>query len=100
MKQKIVLCLAFGLYLSSCASVQSISLTQIPVERQKKVVASVDKFIILGFNFNNDYVDPLVDKLKEQCPGGQVKGILTKDEVVSYMLAHTRKITASGYCVK
>jgi hypothetical protein len=99
MKLAALVCLG-SLVLSSCASLESVSLTQIPMERTKRVTASVDKFIFLAFNFNNDYVDELSNKLKEQCTGGQVKGILTKDELTSYVIAHTRKITASGYCVK
>lgn len=86
----------------SCRSVQSVSLTQIPPQRDKPVEAEVSKFIFLGFNFNNDFVDDLVVQLKDSCKGGQVKGILTKDEAINYFLwiFHTRRITARGYCVK
>jgi hypothetical protein len=85
----------------SCRSVQSVSLTQIPAQRDKVVKAEVSKFIFLGLNFNNDFVDGLVDQLKEECKGGQVKGILTKDEVVNYflMIFYTRQISAQGYCI-
>jgi hypothetical protein len=86
--------------LNACAFVSSVSLTQIPKDRQNVVTASTEKFIILGFNFNNDYVDNIEKDLRSQCQGGEVRGILTKDEVISYFLAHTRKITATGFCVK
>ena len=95
--KKIVLCMSL-LFLASCASVNSLSLTPIPAKRDKKVEAQVSKFIFLGLNFNNDFVDPLTEQLKEQCPNGMVTGILTKDEAISYILAHTRKVTATGYC--
>ncbi|MBC7658192.1 MAG: hypothetical protein H7249_00635 [Chitinophagaceae bacterium] len=88
--------------LTACHSINSVSLTQIPQQRNKKVTAEVSKFIFLGLNFDNDYVDGLVGKLKDQCAGGQVKGILTKDEVINYffMIFHTRAVTATGYCVQ
>lgn len=88
------------LSLAGCASVQSLSLTQIPAKRTEKVQTQASKFIILGFNFNNDFVDDAVEDLKRQCPNGIVTGILTKDEVISYIFAHRRQITATGYCLK
>lgn len=86
------------LSLSSCASVNSVSLTQIPAERNNVVTAESSKTIFLGFNFNNDFVDLIVTDLKSKCPNGKVTGILTKDEVISYFLVYTRKITATGFC--
>lgn len=86
------------LFLMGCASVNSLSLTPVPANRGKTVKAQVEKFIILGFNFDNDFVEPLVNDLKQQCPNGTVSGILTKDEVISYLIAHTRKVTATGFC--
>lgn len=87
-----------ALQLAGCASINSVSLTPIPANRKKEVKAEVSKTVFLGFNFNNDFLDPLVDKLKSQCPEGVVSGILTKDEVISYVLVFTRKVTATGYC--
>ena len=88
------------LILSGCAMVQSVSLTQIPSDRENVVSASTEKFIFLLFNFDNSFVETLEKDLRAQCPGGEVKGILTKDEIISYFIAHTRKITATGYCIK
>lgn len=87
------------LSLNACVSLHTVSLTQIPSERTKPVSATVDKFIFLAFSFDNDFVDELTPRLKEQCPKGQIKGILTKDESSFYIFAHTRRVTASGYCV-
>jgi hypothetical protein len=84
--------------LSGCAIVQSVSLTPIPVQRSNPVRAQVSKTIILGFNFDNDFIDPLVDDLKQQCPNGIVSGILTKDETISYVFVFTKKVTATGFC--
>lgn len=85
-------------FLASCASVQSVSLTPIPKQRTKVVKAEVSKFIFLAFNFNNDFVDDLIDQLKGQCPDGIISGILTKDESISYILAHNRKVSATAFC--
>lgn len=95
---KLILSLATIATLAGCANVQSVSLTPIPANRSKVVKAEVSKTIFLAFNFNNDYVEPLVDDLKSQCPNGVVSGILTKDESISYLIVFTRHITATGFC--
>ncbi len=93
---------AFATLFTQCASIQSVSLTQIPKERKKVVETTASRFIFLGLNFNNDYINQLTDDLKAQCQGGVVSGILTKDETYNYFLglAITRQVTAKGYCVK
>jgi hypothetical protein len=96
--KKILLTFISVALLAGCASVNSVSLTPIPSQRSRPVKAETSKLIILGFNFDNDFVDPLVEDLKQQCPNGVVSGILTKDEIISYFLAHTRRVTATGFC--
>lgn len=86
------------LSLTACASVNSVSLTPIPASRQNKVEAYAQRWIILGFNFDNDFIDPVVEDLKQKCPNGVVSGILTKDETYSYFLVFRKQLTASGYC--
>jgi hypothetical protein len=83
-----------------CASVNSVSLTPIPKDRSKPISAEVSRTIFLAFNFDNDYVDPLIGQLKSKCPQGVVTGILTKDEVIHYFIAHTRRVVATGYCLQ
>lgn len=83
---------------AGCASINSVSLTPIPSQRSNQVRSQVEKTIILAFNFDNDFINPLVNDLKRQCPGGVVSGILTKDEVISYIFVHTRRVVATGYC--
>lgn len=84
---------------SGCASLNSVSLTSVPAHRTHPVKTERSKWIILGFNFDNDFVDDAIDDLKRQCPNGRVTGILTKDEVIAYVLFWQRRITASGYCL-
>ena len=88
--------------LVACRSVQSVSLTQIPSKRDKEVQATASRWIFLGFNFDNDYVDTIVTELKDQCPKGQIRGILTKDEGIVYfpLFVHKREVHATGYCVQ
>ena len=92
--------LFLSMVMTGCATLNSVSLSQIPAERSNYIQASAGKLIFLAFNFNNDYVDAVERKLRSQCEGGQVKGILTKDETYLYFLFHFKKITASGYCIK
>lgn len=96
--KKIVLSILAAGALSGCASINSVSLTPVPAQRSKVVRAQVSKTVFLGFNFDNDFINPLVDDLKRQCPSGVVSGILTKDEVIAYVLVFTRRVTATGYC--
>lgn len=84
--------------LSGCASVNSVSLTPIPAHRALPVKAEASKTIFLAFNFDNDFVDEIVEDLKRQCPKGVVSGILTKDETISYFLVFKRHVVATGYC--
>ena len=90
-----------ALLLGGCVSLNSVSETQIPVERDHEVKAESSRLIVLGLNFDNDYVDQVRSQLKDQCRGGEVRGILTKDEMITYFLfVQRRRVTAEGYCLK
>lgn len=84
-----------------CASVNSVSLTPIPKERNKVVRAQASKMIFLGFNFDNDFIDGVVNDLKNQCPNGKVTGLLTKDQNINYFLYFVwkKQVDVTGYCV-
>ncbi len=86
------------LLVNGCTHINSVSLTPIPSQRSQPVRAEVSRTIFLGFNFDNDYIDPLVDDLKRQCPNGVVSGILTKDQTTSYLIVFTKRVIATGYC--
>lgn len=96
-----ILFLALVFIMSSCSLVSSVSQTSIPKNKSNVVTAKVENGIIFLFNFNNDYLDELTQKLIDQCPNGSVKGILTKDENITYfpIIYHKNVVTASGYCV-
>ncbi len=86
--------------LNACTYTQAVSQTNIPADRKKVVQASVEKFIVLGFNFDNDFALQLTDKLKGACPGGEVRGVTTHDTRTLYFLAFfmKREVSAQGYC--
>ncbi len=91
-----LLALAF----SGCAVLHSVSMTSYPKNRQKPVQAQVKKFVLLGLNFNNDFVLNLTPQLQQQCPDGTVTGITSKYESVWYVFAHQMIVTSQGFCTK
>lgn len=99
---KLIALLLASVFFSGCVSLNTVSLTSIPSQRQKPINASVEKFMVLGFNFDNDYVDVLTDRLRAQCPNGQITGVLTKDEDTNYFLYFfwKKNVSAQAYCVQ
>lgn len=83
---------------ASCASLRTVSVTDMPAKRNNVVAAHAEKFIFLGLSFDNDFVDKLNEDLASQCSNGKVSGILTKHETYFYFLAHKIKVKATGYC--
>ncbi|MEN9810694.1 MAG: hypothetical protein RLZZ488_2261 [Pseudomonadota bacterium] len=83
---------------AGCASLRSVSVTSIPQNRSEQVKANVSKWVVLGLNFNNDYVDQLTEQLRSKC-NGKVTGILTKYESTLYFIATKDEITATGFCL-
>ncbi|MCB0412336.1 MAG: hypothetical protein KDD22_07410 [Bdellovibrionales bacterium] len=100
MGRNLLLFVFVTMWISGCASVNSLSITSIPAKRTNQVYAEKSKMIFLGFNFSNDYVEELVEDLQSQCPRGTVSGILTKDENYMYFLFFLtkRKVSAKGFC--
>jgi hypothetical protein len=88
-------------FLTNCASLNSVSLTNIPKDTTKTISTTQSKFVFLFMNFNNDYADLLSEDLRNQCQGGVVSGILTKNENICYLpfcFLASNKITAKGFC--
>ncbi|WP_141734671.1 hypothetical protein [Oligoflexus tunisiensis] len=101
MKRLLALCALMSLTFSGCTYTMAVSQTNIPAQRKKPVEVSVKKFIVLGFNFDNDYALDLTRKLQERCPQGRVRGVTTHDTVTLYFLAFfwAREVKAQGYCL-
>ncbi len=93
--------IAAVVFATGCTHLQSVSTSSIPEQRSKPVKAEGYRFIFLGFNFNNDYVNEMTENLAGKCPDGQIKGILTKFENIIYfpVFAHAVRVEAQGYCV-
>tara|TARA_B100001094_G_scaffold211441_1_gene205404 strand:- start:666 stop:1064 length:399 start_codon:yes stop_codon:yes gene_type:complete len=89
------------LFVTNCTYLRSVTQTNLPAKRSKKVSARAYKLIFLGFNFDNDHVLDLPKKLQRQCPNGDVRGVLTKDARTIYFLGFVwaHDIEATGYCV-
>jgi len=86
--------------LSGCVSLNSVSLTQVPNDRNNLISSTAHDWLFLGFTSQNDFVEEAVNGLKEQCKGGKLTGILTKHQTTAYVLVFKREIIASGYCNK
>ncbi len=88
--------------LDCCVSLQSISINSQPdgQERVNPVSAEVSKLIFLGLNFDNDFLNEVPKKLMDSCPGGKIKGIVTRFETVSYLIFHRFVVKAQGFCTK
>lgn len=87
---------------SGCTYVAAVSQTNVPKERERVVRAKSKRYIVLGFNFDNDYPFKLIQDLQEKCPNGQVRGLLTKDTMTMYLLFFfwSREQLVEGYCVR
>ncbi len=90
------LTLAFA---TGCTTLQSVSVTQVPIDRTRAVRAEVSNTALLGIHFDNDFLDPLLPELLAQCPDGRITGLLTKQESSLYVIVATRRVIATGYCV-
>ena len=99
MKKLTLLAICLSLVTSGCASLKSVSLTQIPAERSKRISAEASDWGILGLFGNNDFTQRLPEELQKQCPNGRVTGILTKQDSYFYFFWLTRRVTAHGFCV-
>lgn len=96
--RSLLVLLLFGMS-SGCASLESVSVTNIPSERGRPVEASADNPAFLGIHFSNGFADELPDQLRRQCPSGKVTGIYSKYESTWYVLVQNRSVVVKGYCV-
>jgi len=85
--------------LPACTTLQSVSVTQVPVDRSRPMRAEVTNTALLGIHFDNDFLDDLMPQLLRQCPRGRITGLLTKEESSLYVIVATRRVIATGFCV-
>ena len=98
-----ILVLVFSLLeIVACTYTTAVSTTNIPKNRNHKVTAKTERYIVLAFVFDNDEVLALPTLLADKCPGGVVRGITTQNMITLYFLDFfwKREVVATGYCVK
>lgn len=98
LKNKLWVPALLALLVSGCASLNSVSMTQVPSNRNKPIQASSSSWGFLGIFFTNSFVDDAVDDLRRQCPTGKISGVYTKHENRFYLLMLKRMVTATAYC--
>ncbi|ASP37746.1 hypothetical protein CHH28_03235 [Bacterioplanes sanyensis] len=95
---KVLFTAALLALLSGCVSLNSISMTQVPQQRQNEVSSQADHWSLLGIAFNNDFADQAMADLQQQCVGGKLEGVYTKYQNTLYFLILQREVIVSGYC--
>ena len=95
---QLILLSIIGMNLFGCMSLASLSLTQVPADRNNLVVSQAHDWVFMGIVTQNDFADQAVNDLQKQCRNGRLTGILTKYQMTFYLLAVKREVVASGYC--
>lgn len=88
----------FALSLSGCVGLNTVSMTQIPAERDKVISTKSSSWNFIGINFSNAFVDEAIENLKAQCPTGKIEGVYTKHQTTGYVLVFKREVIVSAYC--
>ena len=92
------LLIASLLTLSSCASLHSVSMTRVPVQRSNPIRAEANTWGLLAIYFSNSFVDEGISDLRSQCQGGKISGVFTKYSGRFYLLWTTRKVELEAFC--
>lgn len=92
-------CLVAALVMVGCTSLQSVSISQIPQDRSQRVSAEGDQWSLLGIAFSNDFVDDAMLDIQQQCPQGQVEGVLTQYDHTFFFPVLVRTVEVTGFCV-
>ncbi len=87
--------------LGGCASVHSVYMTNLraPETSGTPIQVEVQKRVVLGFNFDNDYVFEARQELIEKCGQGLVTGVLSTYETYSYVIFTDHVVRAEAVCV-
>ena len=84
--------------LGGCASLLSVSFTHVPKARGHVVTSRSHDWAMFNLHSSNDFVDTVRQGLLDKCPGGNITGILTKYETMTYVFMVKRIVTATGFC--
>jgi len=88
----------FALTLGGCVGLNTVSMTQVPAERENIISTNSSSWNFVGINFSNAFVDEAIEKLKSQCPTGKIEGVYTKHQTTGYVLVFKREVIVSAYC--
>lgn len=98
MLKKTMLFSLLALSLSGCVGLNTVSMTQVPAERDNKITTNSSSWNFIGISFSNAFVDKAIDNLKAQCPSGKIEGVYTKHQTTGYVLVFKREVIVSAYC--
>lgn len=98
MLKKTLLLSVFLLSLTGCVGLNTVSMTQVPAERDNIITTNSSSWNFIGINFTNDFVDEAIESLKTQCPTGKIEGVYTKHQTTGYLLMFKREVIVSAYC--
>lgn len=96
---RLALVVAPCLALTACASLGSVSITQVPTDRSHPIQAESHDWTVFGLAGDNDYADEVPKQLAQQCPTGKITGLMTKSESKLWIIVARRRVTAHGFCV-
>jgi hypothetical protein len=98
MLKNTILFSVLALSLTGCVGLNTVSMTQVPAERDNVISTSSSSWNFIGINFSNAFVDEAIDELKGQCPTGKIEGVYTKHQTTGYVLMFKREVVVSAYC--
>ena len=93
------ICLSVLLFLQACVYTQSVTLTNVPLNRSQKVSASVERWVFFA-TFDSNEVNSAPEALKKKCPGGRITGVSAKElrRLFLFQIIMKREIHLEGYC--
>ena len=99
MHLRILLLISLGL--QSCVYTQSVTQTNIPIDRSRRVEASIERWVFFATH-DSDELNRIPDELQKKCRGGKINGIYAKELRRLYFLTFImkREVHMEGYCQK
>ncbi len=68
------------------------------IKQGKKVAATSEQFVVMGFADNTKYVDNALNQLKAKCKNGSIQGITTEYSTSHGFFSWTNRIHLQGTC--
>ncbi|MCX6132128.1 MAG: hypothetical protein NTX25_24110 [Proteobacteria bacterium] len=92
----------FSLFFSACAhSVHQVYISSMDAKatQGKWISADAKAFVVLGFQFNTDYVEAAYKELEGKCPG-RLAQVTTEHLSSYYFLSYDQKVILKGLCMQ